>query len=203
MEDTTQNCPRITVTAHSMPHKHERRAEDVPVIEGDDTLTSLVADSYGSSTMYLFESSYFRTVAVIAGHEQAAWNYLADFGVLDELQIAEDEAREAEGQGQFFIRLGNASEPFDIDGSTTIVSTFDIEDIEHFHTELKFGRDGWMHLWANNRHNDRPPYRDFFLQIGDDLEVMEYWSPSNQINDDEHAEMLKKSALHALIANNC
>lgn len=203
MENTLNDAPHITLTALSMPHDHERHAENVPVLEGDDTLTGLVTGSHSRSELWLFESNYFGAVAVIARTEQAAFDWLADYGVLDGFQITEEDAREMEEQGAYPMRLGNAGEPFDIDHSYVVVSKFKVSDIEHFHTRLTFGGDGWLHMWANNPHNDRPPYRDFFLQIGDDLEVMEYWSPSGQINDAEHAEMLKESALHSLIASHC
>jgi hypothetical protein len=203
MEDTLDNAPRITTTALSMPHDHERRAEDVPVLEGDDTLTGFVTGSCSRSELWLFESNYFGTVAVIARTEQAAFDWLADYGVLDGFQITEEDARELEEQGAYPMRLGNAGQPFDIDHACVIVSKFRLSDVEHFQTQLTFNGDGWMHMWANNPHNDRPPYRDFFLLIGEGLEVLEYWSPSDQINDAEHAEMLAEKALHVLISNHC
>jgi len=183
MENTLEDAPRITVTARTMVNQHERHAENVPVLEGGGTLAETAQDAHSRCNMYLFQSSYFRTVAVIAGHEHAAWDWLADYGVLDGCQIDESEAREMEEQGYGPMRLGNAGEPLDIDGATTIVSTFGIEDVEHFHTQLKFGGDGWMHLWANNPHNDRPPFRDIIACVKvskDGIEILEAWEPHNE-----------------------
>ena len=212
MYDIPEDAPVISTRAETLVHEHERIGEEVPVIEGDDTLTGIITGHGGrhEAKMYLVQSSYFHDVAVIAGHEQVVWDYLADFGVLDNLQMDEEEARELEEEGHGPMRLGNASEPFDIDDSYHVVSQFYVEDIQRFHSRLTFNADGWMHLWANNPHNDEPPYTDMIVQLDDDFSVdvgMDFRNRKENGNprdvDKEHAEDRAHKRIWKLINEHC
>jgi len=182
MTDFLPDCPRISTKARTIVHSNEREVEDIPVLEPTDTLEDMIRGTYGHTAdeMYLIESDLFPTVAVIAEHEQAAWDTLADAGVLDSLQVSQEEA-----ESRPVMRLGNAGQPFDIDQTYVVVSKFTVNDIVHFHQRLTFNCDGWMHLWQNNRHNENPPFVDVCVQVDEDLDVSHMFVPNGEDMSDE------------------
>jgi len=168
MENSLNDCPRISVCVEpEMAGLGTQTAENILVIEGADTLPGHIAGKYGSERFYLFQSAYFPAVAVLARTEQAAWDYLADYGVLDGMKVPRDEAQ---ASNRHYFTAGNTCEHFDIDWAFVLVFEFQLSDITQFHQRLKFGRDGWIHDWSNNPRNDDPPYRDLIVQVNKDLE---------------------------------
>jgi len=168
MENSLDDCPRISVSFEpEQAGLDTQTAENIPIIEGADTLPGHITGRYGSERFYLFQSAYFPAVAVLARTEQAAWDYLADYGVLDGVRVPRDEAQ---ASNRHYFRAGNACEPFDIDWACMLVFEFQLSDITQFHQRLKFGRDGWIHDWSNNPHNEKPPYRDLIVQVNENFE---------------------------------
>ncbi len=183
-----------------------RTYERLPVLECDETLSRLITGPNGScSALYLWRSEYSRSYVIIARCQQAGLDWLADLGVMDGHRVPpEDEKEEMAEYGHVrdAIRLGNASEPFRLDYCR--IRRAYLSDVDCFRERLMFGHDGWMHVWENNPHNDKAPYRDVILKLGERFQVEESWSPQGMghVSNERLQELAERRVWH-LIDNHC
>jgi hypothetical protein len=199
MENSLDDCPRISVSVEpEQAGLGTQTAENIPVIEGADTLSGHISGKYGNERLYLFQSAYFPAVAVLARTKQAAWDYLADYGVLDGMKVPRDEAQASD---RHYFTAGNACESFDIDWACMLVCEFQLSDIIQFHQRLKFGRDGWMHIWDN--YNDAPPYRDLIVQVDGDLNPIAWTDRNTPELNAESVQERVHSRIWGLINEHC
>jgi len=109
------DAPVISGKASTVRHGHMITFQDVPVLEGSATLRDLLdAPDYWDDQIFVFQYHLLPDVAVIAQTERAALAYLADSGFLDGLLVDRETAQQDERQ---YMRLGNASLPFDLQGA--------------------------------------------------------------------------------------
>lgn len=121
------DAPTISGKASTLRHGHTTEFENVPVLQGSETLRDLMgAPEYWDDKLYIFEYHLMPTVAVIAQSEQAALAYLADSGFLDGLLVDRETAQQDE---RHYVRLGNASLPFDLQGTYMRLSTATIASL--------------------------------------------------------------------------
>lgn len=199
-EEFGHEIPVLDLSADGRIYDH------LPVLECDETLSRLISGPNGScSALNLWRSQYSRSYVVIARSQQAALDWLADLGVLGGHRVpTEDERQELSEYGQVrdAIRLGNAGHPYRLD-MCRLIRTY-LSDIGCLRAPLTFSHDGWMHVWENNPHNDKAPYRDVILKLGDSFEVEESWSPQGMGHvSDERLQELAERRIWRLIDNHC
>jgi hypothetical protein len=115
------DAPTISGKASSVRHGHLVTFEDIPVLQGSEELKDLIhAPDYWDDKLFIFEYHMLPTVAIIAQTERSALAYLADSGFLDGLLVDRETARDDERQ---YWRLGNASLPFDLEGTYMRLAT--------------------------------------------------------------------------------
>jgi hypothetical protein len=121
------DAPVISGKASTLRHGHIITFQDVPVLEGSVSLRDLMdAPSYWDDQIFVFQYHLLPDVAVISETERAALAYLADCGFLDGLLVDRETARQDERQ---YMRLGNASLPFDLQGAYMRLSTATIASL--------------------------------------------------------------------------
>ncbi|WP_259099744.1 hypothetical protein [Salinibacter ruber] len=61
-----------------------------------------------------------------------------------------------------------------------------------------------MHVWENNPHNDKAPYRDVILKLGERFQVEESWSPQGMghLSDERLQELAERRVWH-LVDHHC
>lgn len=198
--DETDDFPSVSLGVNG------REYSDVTVLEGDDTLAGLIAGpNVSCSNLYLWNSEYSRSYVVISGSEQAALDWLADFGVLDGMRVSEeDEMEQIEEHGRVLdaVRLGNAGEPFVLEMCR--IRKVWLSDLTYICSQLTFGRDGWMHIWASGPDDGRPPYQDVVLQLDDDFKVATAWSPQGtHYMEEEYLQDLAERRIWRLVEEHC
>lgn len=126
------DAPVISGKASTLRHGHMIEFESVPVLQGSETLRDLMgAPDYWDDKIFVFQYHLLPDVAVIAQSEQAALAYLADSGFLDGLLVDRETAQQDD---RHYVRLGNASLPFDLEGCYMRLSTATIASL----TDMKF-----------------------------------------------------------------
>ncbi len=97
------------------------------MLEGSASLRDLMdAPAYWNDQIFVFQYHLLPDVAVISETERAALAYLADCGFLDGLLVDRETARQDERE---YVRLGNASLPFDLQGTYMRLSTATIASL--------------------------------------------------------------------------
>jgi hypothetical protein len=115
------DAPTISGKASSVRHGHLVEFEDIPVLQGSETLRDLMgAPDYWDDKIFIFQYHLMPDVAIIAETEQSALAYLADSGFLDGLLVDRETARDDD---RHYMRLGNASLPFDLQGAYMRLAT--------------------------------------------------------------------------------
>ena len=191
--------------------------EDLPVLE-DYPLEEFVTDTLegrgGRNTprLFLIFGLYDARAVVVTPSRQAVLDVAADEGALDHLKIEEEKAREMEerGETEMMMRLGNASEAFDIEHVR--VTEIGIDNVRETGQRLRFGGDGWMHLRVEYT-NTGAVSKDLVIQIdegfrpmraywfrGDAMHGMEGRIEMTEENDDFLQSMVRKG-IHRLIRN--